>query len=187
MPRAPSTRRTRPWRSPGRWRSPLFPSGTDRTPFWMTNFPVFAYEMPALRRGCEPAIHRSGHRTSVQLVPDRRPAGRSGDLVSAARAGLHELLAGTNRGLRATRQSVQRRLRLLQFVFKQLASPCGELRRRGSGSIRARRGIPCLGIEPTASTACAARNIGIEVVQDFFGVSLAESLVVAGRSADLTV
>jgi SAM-dependent methyltransferase len=50
-----------------------------------------------------------------------------------------------------------------------------------------RRGIPCLGIEPTASTACAARNIGIEVVQDFFGVSLAESLVVAGRSADLTV
>lgn len=49
------------------------------------------------------------------------------------------------------------------------------------------RGIPCLGIEPTASTARAARAIGIEVVEDFFGVPLAESLVNARRSADLTV
>ena len=48
------------------------------------------------------------------------------------------------------------------------------------------RGIPCLGVEPTASTALAARNKGIEVVEEFFGVELATRLVAAGKSADLT-
>lgn len=48
-------------------------------------------------------------------------------------------------------------------------------------------GIPCLGIEPTASTANAARQKGIESVERFFGVDLARDLVSAGRSADLTV
>jgi SAM-dependent methyltransferase len=48
------------------------------------------------------------------------------------------------------------------------------------------RGIPCLGIEPTASTADAARDKGIEVVEEFFGVALADNLVSQGRSADLT-
>lgn len=48
-----------------------------------------------------------------------------------------------------------------------------------------RQGIPCLGIEPTASTATAARAKGIEIVSEFFGESLAETLVGAGRSADL--
>lgn len=47
------------------------------------------------------------------------------------------------------------------------------------------RGIPCLGIEPTASTANAARNKGIEVVEEFFGVALARRLVANGKSADL--
>jgi SAM-dependent methyltransferase len=46
------------------------------------------------------------------------------------------------------------------------------------------RKIPCLGIEPTASTAEAARRKGIEVVEEFFGVALANRLV-ARRSADL--
>lgn len=49
------------------------------------------------------------------------------------------------------------------------------------------RNIPCLGIEPTASTAKAARNKGIEVVEDFFGVALAKRLVSNGKKADLTV
>ena len=35
------------------------------------------------------------------------------------------------------------------------------------------RGIPCLGIEPTASTAAASRFKGIETLEEFFGVSLA--------------
>ena len=47
-------------------------------------------------------------------------------------------------------------------------------------------GIPCLGIEPTASTARAAREKGIEIVEQFFGVALARQLVAAGKSADLT-
>lgn len=48
------------------------------------------------------------------------------------------------------------------------------------------RGVPCLGIEPTASTANAARQKGIETVERFFGVELAGELVAKGRSADLT-
>jgi SAM-dependent methyltransferase len=48
------------------------------------------------------------------------------------------------------------------------------------------RGIPCLGVEPTASTADAARARDIEVVEDFFGVELAEKLVTQGKGADLT-
>lgn len=51
----------------------------------------------------------------------------------------------------------------------------------------AERGIPCLGIEPTASTAEAARARGIAVVQDFFGTRLAEQLCREGKQADLIV
>ncbi|MBX3492357.1 MAG: class I SAM-dependent methyltransferase [Parvibaculum sp.] len=47
-------------------------------------------------------------------------------------------------------------------------------------------GIPCYGIEPTASTAAAARAKGIEIDERFFGVELARELAVAGRRADLT-
>ena len=47
------------------------------------------------------------------------------------------------------------------------------------------RNIPCTGIEPTASTAAAARAKGIDVVEEFFGVALAERLKADGRSADL--
>ncbi len=49
------------------------------------------------------------------------------------------------------------------------------------------RNIPCLAIEPTASTAAAARKKGIEVVEDFFSTRLAEALVAQGRQADLVV
>ena len=48
-------------------------------------------------------------------------------------------------------------------------------------------GIPRYGIEPTASTAAAARNKGIDIIEEFFGVSLAERLETDGRQADLTV
>ncbi|MDP1558301.1 MAG: class I SAM-dependent methyltransferase [Nitrosomonas sp.] len=49
------------------------------------------------------------------------------------------------------------------------------------------RGIPCMGIEPTASTAIAARARGIEIIEDFFGVKLAKKMVVQGKQADLAV
>ena len=48
-------------------------------------------------------------------------------------------------------------------------------------------GIPCTGIEPTASTAKAARAKGIDIVEEFFGVNLARQLVAEGKQADLTV
>ncbi|MDO9416278.1 class I SAM-dependent methyltransferase [Pararhizobium sp.] len=47
------------------------------------------------------------------------------------------------------------------------------------------RGINCLGIEPTRSTAEAARAKGIEIAEDFFGRETAARLVLEGRSADL--
>ncbi|MDQ1195560.1 class I SAM-dependent methyltransferase [Agrobacterium sp. SORGH_AS 787] len=46
-------------------------------------------------------------------------------------------------------------------------------------------GIPCLGIEPTDSTAEAAEAQGIPVLRKFFGEELAKSLVSEGRTADL--
>jgi SAM-dependent methyltransferase len=49
------------------------------------------------------------------------------------------------------------------------------------------RGVPCLGIEPTASTASAARAKGIDIVEAFFGARLAGELAVSGRNADLLV
>jgi SAM-dependent methyltransferase len=46
-------------------------------------------------------------------------------------------------------------------------------------------GIPCLGIEPTASTATAARKLGIPTLEEFFGTSLAKTLKAQGKEADL--
>lgn len=48
------------------------------------------------------------------------------------------------------------------------------------------KGIPCTGVEPTASTATAARERGIYIIEDFFGVRLAEQMVQNGQQADLT-
>jgi SAM-dependent methyltransferase len=46
-------------------------------------------------------------------------------------------------------------------------------------------GIPCLGIEPTASTAAAAEAIGIPVMREFFGERLGRQLAASGKQADL--
>lgn len=48
-------------------------------------------------------------------------------------------------------------------------------------------GIPCLGIEPTESTASAARQKGISIVERFFDVPLAQKLAIEGKQADLMV
>jgi hypothetical protein len=48
-------------------------------------------------------------------------------------------------------------------------------------------GIPCLGIEPTASTAAAAENLGVPVLREFFGEALGKRLANEGRQADLIV
>lgn len=46
-------------------------------------------------------------------------------------------------------------------------------------------GIPCLGVEPTGSTAAAAEALGIPVMREFFGEAMACRLADGGRQADL--
>ncbi len=45
--------------------------------------------------------------------------------------------------------------------------------------------IPCLGIEPTDSTAAAAEQLGIPVMREFFGEALGQQLTAKGQQADL--
>ena len=45
--------------------------------------------------------------------------------------------------------------------------------------------IPCLGIEPTASTAEAAEKIGVPVIREFFDEALGQQLAHQGKQADL--
>ncbi len=47
--------------------------------------------------------------------------------------------------------------------------------------------IPCIGIEPTTSTANVARAKGINIIEKFFGVNLAKQLVKNDKKADFTV
>ena len=46
-------------------------------------------------------------------------------------------------------------------------------------------GIPCLGIEPTASTAEAAEKLGVPILREFFGQQLAQQLATKNKQADL--
>lgn len=47
--------------------------------------------------------------------------------------------------------------------------------------------VPCLGIEPTKSTADAARSIGIPVISEFFGYTLAKNMVDESGKANLII
>jgi 2-polyprenyl-3-methyl-5-hydroxy-6-metoxy-1,4-benzoquinol methylase len=49
------------------------------------------------------------------------------------------------------------------------------------------KGIPCLGIEPTKSTADAAKTCGVPITQAFFTQALAQVLVDEGNKADLII
>ena len=46
-------------------------------------------------------------------------------------------------------------------------------------------GIPCLGVEPTESTAVAAEKMGVPVLREFFGSATATALANNGKRADL--
>jgi C-methyltransferase./Methyltransferase domain./Hypothetical methyltransferase. len=48
-------------------------------------------------------------------------------------------------------------------------------------------GIPCLGIEPTASTAAAAEALGVPILREFFGEVPGQALAAQGKQADLVV
>jgi SAM-dependent methyltransferase len=47
--------------------------------------------------------------------------------------------------------------------------------------------IPCVGIEPTASTAAAAESKGVHILREFFGESSAARLAADGKQADLII
>jgi SAM-dependent methyltransferase len=47
--------------------------------------------------------------------------------------------------------------------------------------------IPCLGIEPTASTAQVAERLGIPILREFFSQKLGQQLAVNGQQADLII
>ena len=49
----------------------------------------------------------------------------------------------------------------------------------------AQRGIPCVGVEPTASTAVVARSKGITTISEFFGADFAKNYKAQQRSVDL--
>jgi 2-polyprenyl-3-methyl-5-hydroxy-6-metoxy-1,4-benzoquinol methylase len=49
------------------------------------------------------------------------------------------------------------------------------------------RNIPVLGIEPAKNVAKAAREKGIDTICDYFGIKLAEKLLIQGKSADLLI
>lgn len=48
-------------------------------------------------------------------------------------------------------------------------------------------GVPCLGVEPTDSTAAAAEALGVPVAREFFGQQFAGKLVASGKQADLII
>ena len=48
-------------------------------------------------------------------------------------------------------------------------------------------GIPCLGIEPTASTAAVAEQLQIPVLREFFGEELGKQLALNGQQSDLII
>jgi SAM-dependent methyltransferase len=49
------------------------------------------------------------------------------------------------------------------------------------------QGIPVLGIDPSATVAAAALEVGVPTLVEFFGAAAARSLVCAGRQADLII
>lgn len=80
-------------------------------------------------------------------------------------------------------QAITARLRLDRNSFViEVASNDGYLLRNFL-----RAGVPCLGIEPTASTAAAAEAEGVPSLRKFFGSALARELAAEGKLADLVI
>ena len=80
-------------------------------------------------------------------------------------------------------QNVIKQLKLNQNSYViEIASNDGYLLKNFISS-----GIPCLGIEPTASTANAAEKLGIPVLQNFFSEAIGLKLAANNQQADLII
>jgi len=78
-------------------------------------------------------------------------------------------------------EKITKRLKLEKNSFViEVASNDGYLLKNFIAS-----GIPCLGVEPTDSTADAAEKMGVPVLREFFGVATATALAEGGKRADL--
>jgi SAM-dependent methyltransferase len=104
-----------------------------------------------------------------------------GDLFSSEYAYFSSTSKGWLAHAAAYASTITERLNLTQSSFViEVASNDGYLLKNFVHA-----GIPCLGIEPTASTASAAEALGIPVIREFFGESLGRRLAVQGKQADL--
>ena len=82
-----------------------------------------------------------------------------------------------------TRKEVIKRFNLSpQSFVMELASNDGYLLRNFVDS-----SIPCIGVEPTKSTAEASRKLNIEVIEEFFGDAIAQKIVNDYQQADLII
>ena len=81
----------------------------------------------------------------------------------------------------ADRLIAERRLDGSSLVV-ELASNDGYLLKRF-----VERGIPVLGIEPSAGPAAAARELGVATLEEFFTAELAEKLAASGQRADVII
>ncbi|WP_368646592.1 class I SAM-dependent methyltransferase [Castellaniella ginsengisoli] len=106
---------------------------------------------------------------------------RADELFSPEYAYFSSTSSGWLAHARRYTQTMTERLRLAgeSFVI-EIASNDGYLLKNFVAT-----GIPCLGIEPTASTAAAAEAIGVPVLREFFGEKLGGKLADEGRQADL--
>ena len=108
---------------------------------------------------------------------------RADDLFRADYAYFSSTSTGWLRHAAAYCDMITRRLGLTRDSFViELAANDGYLLKNFVAS-----GIPCLGIEPTAGTAQAARALGIPVREAFFGEALGVLLADAGQQADLII
>ena len=106
---------------------------------------------------------------------------RSDELFTADYAYFSSTSAGWLKHARDYCTMVSKRLQLNASSFVvEVASNDGYLLKNFVDA-----GVPCLGIEPTDSTAKAAESLGIPVRREFFGQALAEELLRKGQLADL--
>lgn len=106
---------------------------------------------------------------------------RSDELFTADYAYFSSTSSGWMKHARDYCTMISKRLQLNNDSFViEIASNDGYLLKNFVES-----GVPCLGIEPTDSTAEIAETLNIPVLREFFGQSLAENMVNEGRQADL--
>ncbi len=105
----------------------------------------------------------------------------AGELFSADYAYFSSTSSGWLAHAASYAQAMTERLQLnANSLVIEIASNDGYLLKNFVAS-----GIPCLGIEPTASTAAAAEKLGISVLREFFSEALGQQLAANGQQADL--